>query len=106
MAAILGLDEEAVRALCSEGRRMEGAEAVNFTPRTSGDRRACLCRDRGMELAKAKGQAGTQAPVSVLALSAHASRCTPAAEALEGITIRTPEVPVLQAQTLPHMAIR
>jgi [acyl-carrier-protein] S-malonyltransferase len=98
MAAILGLDDEAVRALCRESAQNEVLEAVNFnSPGQVVIAGHASAVDRGMELAKAKGaKRALKLPVSV---PSHCRLMHPAAhrlaEALEGITIRTPEVPVL-----------
>jgi malonyl CoA-acyl carrier protein transacylase len=56
IAAILGLDDDAVRAVCSEGAQGEVLEAVNYNSPgqvvIAGNRAAV---ERGMELAKARG---------------------------------------------------
>ncbi len=56
MAAILGLDDDAVRAVCAEAAQSEVLEAVNFNSPgqvvIAGNKAAV---ERGMELAKAKG---------------------------------------------------
>ena len=56
MAAILGLDDDAVRAVCAEAAQGEVLEAVNFNSPgqvvIAGNKAAV---ERGMELAKAKG---------------------------------------------------
>ena len=56
MAAILGLDDDAVRAVCAEAAQGQVVEAVNFNSPgqvvIAGDKAAV---ERGMELAKARG---------------------------------------------------
>ena len=58
IAAILGLDDDAVRAVCIEGAQGEVLEAVNYNSPgqvvIAGNRAAV---ERGMELAKARAQA-------------------------------------------------
>jgi len=67
MAAILGLDDDAVRAVCLEAAKDQVLEAVNFNSPgqvvIAGERAAV---ERGMELAKAKGaKRALPLPVSV-----------------------------------------
>ncbi len=98
MAAILGLDDEVVRAVCAEAAGSEVLEAVNFNSPgqvvIAGDKVAV---ERGMELAKAKGaKRALPLPVSV---PSHCALMKPAAEAmatyLQSITVTTPAVRVL-----------
>ena len=67
MAAILGLDDDVVRAVCAEAAQGEVVEAVNFNSPgqvvIAGSKAAV---ERGMELAKAKGaKRALPLPVSV-----------------------------------------
>ena len=98
MAAILGLDDEAVRAVCAEAAQGEVCEAVNFNSPgqvvIAGNKAAV---ERGMELAKAKGaKRALPLPVSV---PSHCALMKPAAEKLaeylKNVTINTPIIPVL-----------
>jgi [acyl-carrier-protein] S-malonyltransferase len=81
MAAILGLDDEAVRAVCSEAAMGEVLEAVNLNSPgqvvIAGNKNAV---ERGMELAKAKGAKRAVAlPISV---PSHCALMKPAADEL------------------------
>lgn len=81
MAAILGLDDDAVRTVCAEAARNDIADAVNFNAPgqvvIAGDRAAI---DRAVELAKARGaRRALMLPVSV---PAHSALMKPAGEAL------------------------
>lgn len=98
MAAILGLDDETVRAVCAEAEQGEICEAVNFNSPgqvvIAGNKAAV---ERGMELAKAKGaKRALPLPVSV---PSHCALMKPAAEKLaeylKNVTINTPIIPVL-----------
>jgi [acyl-carrier-protein] S-malonyltransferase len=98
MAAILGLDDDAVRAVCLEAAQAEVCEAVNFNSPgqvvIAGNKAAV---ERGMELAKAKGAKRALAlPVSV---PSHCALMRPAAEKLaeylKNVTINTPQIPVI-----------
>ncbi len=98
MAAILGLDDDAVRALCAESAGEEVLAAVNFNSPgqvvIAGHRRAV---ERAMSLAKERGAKRAVAlPVSV---PSHCSLMLPAADrlrqALAGIAIRPPAVSVI-----------
>lgn len=98
MAAILGLDDDAVRAVCLEAAQAEVCEAVNFNSpgqvAIAGNKAAV---ERGMELAKAKGAKRALAlPVSV---PSHCALMRPAAEKLaeylKNVTINTPQIPVI-----------
>jgi [acyl-carrier-protein] S-malonyltransferase len=99
MAAILGLDDDAVRAVCAESALSEILEAVNFNSPgqvvIAGNKTAV---ERGMELAKAKGaKRALPLPVSV---PSHCALMKPAAvklaEYLKNVTILTPQIPVMQ----------
>ncbi len=98
MAAILGLDDEAVRAVCAEAAQDQVLEAVNFNSPgqvvIAGHKEAV---ERGMALAKEKGaKRALPLPVSV---PSHCALMRPAAEklsvALANIKIAAPQVPVL-----------
>jgi [acyl-carrier-protein] S-malonyltransferase len=98
MAAILGLEDEAVRAACSEASAGEVVEAVNLNSPgqvvIAGNKAAV---ERAMALAKEKGaKRALPLPVSV---PSHSSLMLPAAEQLlahlQGITISAPSIPVL-----------
>ena len=98
MAAILGLDDAAVRDACSAAAQGEVAEAVNFNAPgqvvIAGHAGAV---QRAMEAAKARGAKRAVA----LAVSApfHSSLMAPAAaqlrEALAGIAVMAPRIPVI-----------
>ena len=98
MAAILGLEDDVVRAVCSEAAQNEVLEAVNFNSPgqvvIAGHKAAV---ERGMELAKAKGaKRALLLPVSV---PSHCALMQPAAEKLaaylESVSVNAPQVPVL-----------
>jgi len=98
MAAILGLDDDMVRAACAEAAQSEVCEAVNFNSPgqvvIAGNKAAV---ERGMELAKAKGaKRALPLPVSVPSLC---SLMKPAAEKLaeylKNVTINAPQIPVI-----------
>ena len=99
MAAILGLDDDAVRAICTEAAQGEVLAAVNFNSPgqvvIAGNKSAV---ERGMELAKAKGaKRALLLPVSV---PSHCALMLPAAqrlaEYLKSVALTTPGIPVLQ----------
>jgi len=98
IAAILGLDDEIVRAVCSEGAQGEVLEAVNFNSPgqvvIAGNRAAV---ERGMELAKAKG--AKRAIMLPMSVPSHCSLLKGAAEQLrdylKNVAVATPSVPVL-----------
>jgi [acyl-carrier-protein] S-malonyltransferase len=99
MAAILGLDDEAVKAVCSEAAEGDVVEAVNFNCPgqvvIAGERNAV---ERAMELAKAKGaKRALPLPVSV---PSHCALMKPAADKLVqylvSVNINTPKINVLQ----------
>jgi len=98
IAAILGLDDEAVRAVCLEGAQGEVLEAVNYNSPgqvvIAGNRAAV---ERGMELAKGKG--AKRAIMLPMSVPSHCSLLTGAAgqlrDYLAGIAVQSPVVPVL-----------
>lgn len=98
MAAILGLDDDTVRAVCAEAALNDVLEAVNFNSPgqivIAGNKAAV---ERGMELAKIKGaKRALPLPVSV---PSHCALMKPAAlklaEYLNDVTITTPQIPVI-----------
>lgn len=98
MAAILGLDDEAVRTVCCEAAQGQVVQAVNFNSPgqvvIAGDKAAV---ERGMELAKSKGaKRALPLPVSV---PSHCDLMKPAADKLrdylQNVNVQAPEVPVL-----------
>jgi [acyl-carrier-protein] S-malonyltransferase len=102
MAAILGLDDELVRAACLEAAQSEAknniCEAVNYNSIgqvvIAGNKTAV---ERAMEICKAKGAKRALAlPVSV---PSHCALMRPAAEKLaeylKNVTINTPNIPVI-----------
>jgi [acyl-carrier-protein] S-malonyltransferase len=98
MAAVLGLDDDAVRAVCAEAAQGEVLEAVNFNSPgqvvIAGNKAAV---ERGCILAKEKGaKRAIPLPVSV---PSHCALMRPAAEklrvALSAIEVTPPIVPVL-----------
>ena len=98
IAAILGLDDEVVRAVCAEGAQGEVLEAVNFNSPgqvvIAGNRAAV---ERGMELAKAKG--AKRAIMLPMSVPSHCSLLKGAAEQLRAyldkVSIQAPSIPVL-----------
>lgn len=98
IAAILGLDDDAVRAVCAEGAQGQVLEAVNYNSPgqvvIAGDRSAV---ERGMELAKAKG--AKRAIMLPMSVPSHCSLLKGAAEKLraylENVTLSVPTIPVI-----------
>jgi [acyl-carrier-protein] S-malonyltransferase len=98
MAAVLGLDDDGIRAVCAEAAQGEVLAAVNYNSPgqvvIAGNKAAV---ERGCALAKEKGaKRALPLPVSV---PSHCALMKPAAEkllaALSGIAVRTPAVPVI-----------
>jgi [acyl-carrier-protein] S-malonyltransferase len=98
MAAVLGLDDEAVRAVCAEAAQGDVLDAVNYNSPgqvvIAGHKNAV---ERGCALAKEKGaKRALPLPVSV---PSHCALMRPAAEklsdALAGIEVKVPQIPVL-----------
>ena len=98
MAAVLGLDDDAVRAVCAEAAAGEVLEAVNFNAPgqvvIAGNKAAV---ERGCALAKEKGaKRALPLPVSV---PSHCALMRPAAEklriAMRDIAIQAPAIPVI-----------
>jgi [acyl-carrier-protein] S-malonyltransferase len=98
IAAILGLEDDAVRAVCAEGAQGEVLEAVNFNSPgqivIAGNRAAV---ERGMELAKAKG--AKRAIMLPMSVPSHCSLLKGAAEQLRAylnnVSVTASTVPVL-----------
>ncbi|NNM79314.1 MAG: ACP S-malonyltransferase [Gallionella sp.] len=98
IAAILGLDDEVVRAVCVEGAQGEVLEAVNYNSPgqvvIAGNRAAV---ERGMELAKARG--AKRAIILPMSVPSHCSLLKGAAEQLRtylnDVVVSAPAVPVL-----------
>lgn len=99
IAAILGLEDEVVRAVCLEGAQGEVLEAVNYNSPgqvvIAGNRAAV---ERGMELAKARG--AKRAIMLPMSVPSHCSLLKGAAEQLRSyladVVIQTPLIAVLQ----------
>lgn len=98
MAAILGLDDDMVRAVCLEAAQSEVLEAVNFnSPGQVVIAGHATAVERGMALAKEKGaKRALPLPVSV---PSHCALMKPAAEKLkrylENVIVKQPQIPVL-----------
>jgi [acyl-carrier-protein] S-malonyltransferase len=98
MAAILGLDDDAVRAVCAESAQGEVLEAVNFNSPgqvvIAGHKSAV---ERGMEAAKAKG--AKRALILPVSVPSHCALMKPAADKLaaylENVAVSAPQIPVL-----------
>ncbi len=99
MAAILGLDDDVVRAVCAEASNAtEIVEAANFNSPAqvviAGHKPAV---ERGMELAKLKG--AKRAVLLPMSVPSHCSLMIPAAERMRqkmaGMHIDKPSIPVL-----------
>lgn len=98
IAAILGLDDDMVRAVCIEGAQGEVLEAVNYNSPgqvvIAGNRAAV---ERGMELAKAKG--AKRAIMLPMSVPSHCMLMEGAAKQLRvylaDVTVQAPAIPVL-----------
>jgi [acyl-carrier-protein] S-malonyltransferase len=98
IAAILGLDDDAVRSVCEEGAQGEVLEAVNYNSPgqvvIAGNRAAV---ERGMELAKARG--AKRAIMLPMSVPSHCVLLKGAAQQLRdylgNVVVRTPDIPVL-----------
>ncbi len=98
MAAILGLDDDAVRAACGEAARGEVVEAVNFNAPAqvviAGHRSAV---ERACEAAKARG--AKRAVMLAVSAPFHSSLMKPAADRLAGrvaeVAFATPSIEVV-----------
>lgn len=99
MAAILGLEDDAVLAVCEQASQGEVVEAVNFNAPSqvviAGHRAAV---ERAMENAKAAG--AKRAVLLPVSAPFHASLLKPAAavlaQALSQVTLNAPQIPVIQ----------
>ncbi len=106
MAAVLGLDDDAVRAVCRDAAQGEVLEAVNFNSPgqvvIAGHKTAV---ERGCALAKERGaKRALPLPVSV---PSHCALMLPAAdrllEAMQATDIKTPDLPVIHnADVVSH----
>src|SRR5437773_5416906 len=98
MAAIIGLDDEAVRSACAEAAEGDVCEAVNFNaPGQVVIAGHAAAVGRAIEAAKARGAKRAMAlPVSA---PFHSSLMAPAAarlrEALERVAVNSPRIPVI-----------
>jgi [acyl-carrier-protein] S-malonyltransferase len=98
IAAILGLDDDTVRAVCAEGAQGEVLEAVNYNSPAqvviAGNRAAV---ERGMELAKARG--AKRAIMLPMSVPSHCHLLKGAAERLRdylaNVSVQVPAIPVL-----------
>ena len=98
IAAILGLDDDTVRAVCVEAAQGQVLEAVNFNSPgqvvIAGNRAAV---ERGMELAKTRG--AKRAIMLPMSVPSHCQLLKGAAEQLRGyladVAVRAPIIPVL-----------
>jgi [acyl-carrier-protein] S-malonyltransferase len=98
MAAILGLDDEAVRKVCAEAAQGEVLEAVNFnSPGQVVIAGTAAAVARGAEAAKTAG--AKRAVVLPVSVPSHCALMRPAAERLrerlKSIDVRAPTIPVL-----------
>lgn len=107
IAAVLGLEDEAVKEVCLAAAQGEVLEAVNFNSPgqvvIAGHRDAVL---RGMEAAKEKG--AKRAIMLPMSVPSHCSLMKPAAQALDdylkNVHIGKPEIPVLHnVDVKPHV---
>jgi len=98
MAAILGLDDDAVRAACAESAQGEVVEAVNFNAPSqvviAGHKAAV---ERGAAAAKARG--AKRAVLLPVSAPFHSSLLKPAAdrlrERMQGVEFRAPQIDVV-----------
>jgi [acyl-carrier-protein] S-malonyltransferase len=98
MAAILGLDDDTVRAACAEAAQGEVVEAVNFNAPSqvvvAGHKAAV---ERACEVAKAKG--AKRAVILAVSAPFHSTLLKPAGERLAAyladVSIRTPTIDVI-----------
>jgi len=98
MAAILGLDDEAVRASCMEAAQGDVLEAVNFnSPGQVVIAGHKVAVERGIEASKARG--AKRALILPVSVPSHCALMKPAAEKLQSylgnVAVRTSSVPVL-----------
>ncbi|MFA5491311.1 MAG: ACP S-malonyltransferase, partial [Candidimonas sp.] len=98
MAAILGLDDDVVRAVCEQAAQGEIVEPVNFNaPAQVVIAGHAAAIERACELAKARG--AKRALVLAVSAPFHSSLLQPAAsvlkEALSAIDVREPAIPLI-----------
>jgi len=98
MAAVLGLDDEGVRAACAAASQGEIVEAVNFNaPSQVVIAGHATAVQRAIEAAKAAG--AKRAMILPVSAPFHSSLLKPAADVLQGalakIAVATPSVPVI-----------
>ncbi len=98
MAAILGLDDDAVRAICVQAAQNGVAEAVNFnSPGQVVIAGSTEAINMAIDLAKEKG--AKRALLLPISVPSHCALMKPAAQklatALEDITIQSPKIPVI-----------
>lgn len=99
IAAVLGLEVEAVRAVCIDAAEGDVLEAVNLNSPNqvviAGHRAAV---ERGMALAKSRG--AKRALMLPMSVPSHCALMRPAADrlrvALEPVAVRVPSIPVVQ----------
>lgn len=99
IAAVLGLEVEQIRAVCSDAAKGQVLEAVNLNSPgqivIAGHREAV---ERGMVLAKERG--AKRALLLPMSVPSHCALMRPAAEKLAtqlaGVAVHSPQVPVLQ----------
>lgn len=107
MAAILGLEDDDVRAVCQQASEFGVVEAVNFnSPGQVVIAGSAVAVNPALEIAKDKGaKRALLLPVSV---PSHCALMKPAAEklaeALAGITINTPTIPVIHNASVTSVA--
>lgn len=102
IAAILGLSDDQVRALCAEAARGDVVEPVNFnSPAQVVIAGSATAVARAIERAKAIG--AKRAVPLALSVPAHSSLMAPAAirlaERLKSVTVRPPGIPVIHNAT-------
>ncbi len=99
IAAILGLDDDAVKSACAEAAQGEIVEIANFnTPGQLVISGSLTAVERAIEIVKAKG--AKRAMMLPMSVPAHSSLMRPAAdrlkERLAALTFKTPIAPVVQ----------
>ncbi len=107
MAAVLGLDDDAVRSVCEQAAQGEVVEAVNFNAPAqvviAGHKAAV---ERACELAKAAG--AKRALVLPVSAPFHSSLLKPAADplarALSDIQMSAPQIPVVNNVDVAHVS--
>lgn len=102
IAAVLGLSDDQVRAVCAEAAQGEVVEPVNFnSPAQVAIAGSAAAVARAIEKALAAG--AKRAVPLPLSVPAHSSLMAPAvtrlAERLKGVTLRVPQVPVVHNAT-------